>query len=384
MKRILTLLIAVIFMSNCLLSPQLFALEKGELIAKCAILMDKKTGRVLWEKDSQLKMAMASTTKIMTCIVALENASLEKEVNVSHRAEVAPKVKLYIKEGETFQLGDLLYALMLESSNDVAVAIAEGVAGSVEDFCVLMTKKAKEIGALHTSYKTPNGLDADGHFTTAYDLALITRYALNNEKFMKIINTSSYSFFDCQKDRSFSVNNKNAFLNLYEGANGVKTGYTGEAGYCFVGSVKQGDLELIAVVLASGWPPNKTYKWRDTIALMDYGFDNFNYQELIIDKKVVAHLDGLKYGITDEVEGNLSLNLNLILRSDEKIHIIYRTYTFTEAPIYKDDIIGRADVYINDLLYSTYDIRAAQTVYRITYKYCLKYVLDLYTTFGGK
>lgn len=384
MRKILTLLIAVIFMFNVMFSPTLFALEQGDLIAKSAILMDKKTGRVLWEKNSELKMAMASTTKIMTCIVALEQGSFDQEVVVSHRAEIAPKVKLYIREGETFHLGDLLYALMLVSSNDVAIAIAEGVGGSVENFCDLMTEKAKEIGALNTSFKTPNGLDAPDHFTTAYDLALITRYALENEKFMEIINTPVYSFFDCENEKSFSVNNKNAFLNLYDGANGVKTGYTGDAGYCFVGSVKQGEMELIAVVLASGWPPNKTFKWRDTIALMDFGYENFQYKDVKIDKKIVAHLDGLKYGKVDEVEGSISCHLNLILRNDEEIHIIYHIYSFTQAPIYEDEVIGQANVYVNDSLYATYDIKATCTVEKIDYKYCWDYVLDQFTTFGGK
>ncbi len=383
MKKILTLLIAVIFMFQFMDASEIFALEEGDLIAKSALLMDKQTGRVLWEKNSELKMAMASTTKIMTCIVALENASLDQEVVVSRRAEIAPKVKLYIREGETYRLGDLLYALMLESSNDVAVAVAEGVSGSVEAFCDLMTQKSGDIGALNTSYKTPNGLDSEGHYTTAYDLALITKYALDNEKFVKIINTPAYSFLNTKKNRSFAVNNKNSFLHLYEGANGVKTGYTGDAGYCFVGSVKQGDMDLIAVVLASGWPPNKTFKWRDTIALMDYGFDNFEYQELSMDKKIVAHLDGLKYGVTDAVEGRLSYDLKLILKKDEKVHVIYHIYSFTEAPIFKEDVIGQANVYINDVLYAVYDIKAT-TVQRIDYKYCWNYVLDLFTTIGGK
>ena len=174
---------------------------------------------------------------------------------------------------------------MLESSNDVAVAIAEGIGGSVENFCNMMTAKAKELGALHTSYKTPNGLDADGHYTTAYDLALITRYALENEKFMEIINTKSYTFQELTANRSISVSNKNAFLNIYNGANGVKTGFTGQAGYCFVGSANQNGMELIAVVLACSWPPNKTYRWADTKKLMDYGFGHYSYKKALDDQK---------------------------------------------------------------------------------------------------
>lgn len=381
MKKFLTLMIAVIFMLQVINFQEVIALENMDLIAKSAILMDKVTGRVLWEKNAEQKMAMASTTKIMTCIVAVENASLDKEVVVSHRAEIAPKVKLYIKEGETYRLGDLLYALMLESSNDVAIAVAEGVSGSVEAFCKKMTEKAKEIGAINTTYVTPNGLDAEGHATTAYDLALITRYALNNEKFNQIINTPSYTFSTVSKKRSLTVNNKNTFLNIYDGANGVKTGYTGDAGYCFVGSANQKGVELIAVVLASGWPPNKTYKWRDTIALMDYGFENFHYQNIKLDNQVVGHIEGLKYGQTDYVKGVTNCDFNVILKDDEKVHLVYEMYPITQAPILKNQVIGQTNIYINNNLYKTVDIKATSGVEKIDYEYCVEYVIDKFVSF---
>ncbi|MBC7960322.1 MAG: D-alanyl-D-alanine carboxypeptidase, partial [Vallitaleaceae bacterium] len=370
MRKILSLMIALIILLCAIFSTPIHALEDREIIAQSAILMDKVTGRVLWEKNSQKKMAMASTTKIMTCIVALENAPLDLEIKVSHKAASAPKVKLYIKEGETYLLGDLLYALMLVSSNDVAVAIAEGVSGSVDDFCKLMTEKAVALGAKSTSYKTPNGLDAKDHYTTAYDLALITQYALDNEAFNKIINTKTYSFFDLKNARSFTVNNKNAFLNMYEGANGVKTGFTGDAGYCFVGSVKQQQMELIAVVLACGWYPNKTFKWRDTIALMDYGFENFKYLDLKINNQVVGGLSGLTYGKTDFVEGVMSCDFHMILQNEEHVRIIYEMKPITQAPIHKGQVIGYAHIYVDDNLYNTVNITSVQSVERIDLKYC--------------
>lgn len=233
MKKILVITIAVIFMCNYILSYSIYAndetnendVNENEINALSAILYDKVTGRVLWGKNAYEERAMASTTKIMTCIVALEQANLDDIITVSNLAVRAPEVKLHIKENEEYILEDLLYALMLVSSNDVAVAIAEGISGSVETYCDLMTAKAKEIGAMNTSYKTPNGLDAEGHYSTAYDLAIITKYALENEKFYDIINTSSYSFNELTKGKGFTVNNKNSFLNMYEGANGVKTGF---------------------------------------------------------------------------------------------------------------------------------------------------------------
>ena len=198
--------------------------------ARAGILLDMESGRVLWEKNSHEKRAMASTTKIMTCIVALEKGNLKDEVKVSARAAAAPRVKLYIKPGEIYPLEDLLYALMLQSSNDVAVAIAEHIGGSVEEFCNMMTQKAKEIGAYNTVYKTPNGLDAEGHYSTAYDLALITAYAIQNPTFVEITNTHQITIPKSGGSyRSFHLSNTNRFLTEYEGATGVKTGFTGQA-----------------------------------------------------------------------------------------------------------------------------------------------------------
>lgn len=381
MKNILNLIIAVFFICIFILNNYVYAVEENEIIAKSAILIDKKTGRVLWEKNSNDKMAMASTTKIMTCIVALESGMLNQEIEVSHQAEIAPKVKLYIKEGETYVVEDLLYALMLESSNDVAVCVAEGIGGSVEGFCKLMTKKAKEIGAINTCFKTPNGLDAQGHYTTAYDLALITKYALENPDFVKIINTPSYTFMEKKTSRSFSVENKNSFLNMYQGANGVKTGYTGQAGYCFVGSAKQGDLELIVVVLASGWPNNRTYRWRDTTLLMDYGFKNYQYKDVLEANTLVGKIEGITFAKQDVVQGILAEDLKIIKRKDERIDIIYNMKPIKEAPIIKDSVIGEAIIYIDNKLFAEVEILASQTVERIDYQYCCERVWKMFLNY---
>lgn len=374
MKKFLNLFIAVFFICNFILNNFVYAVEENEIIAQSAILMDKVTGRVLWEKNSDEKRAMASTTKIMTCIIALESGMLDKEITVSHKAEIAPKVKLYIKEGESYVLEDLLYALMLESSNDVAVCIAEGIGGSVEAFCDKMTQKAKEIGAINTSFKTPNGLDSDGHYTTAYDLALITKYALDNPEFLKIINTPSFTFSEKKTNKSLSVDNKNAFLNMYKGANGVKTGYTGQAGYCFVGSVKQDEMELIVVVLASGWPNHKTYRWKDTISLMNYGFNHYEYKDILKNKTIVTKIEDIKYAKKNVVEGVLASDLRAILREDEKVDVIYNIKPIKEAPILKGSVIGEVFIYIDNEVYTQIDILATHTVERIDYQYCCEYV----------
>ena len=183
-------LVLVLFWPNLICGDG--APEQSDLNALSAVVMEAESGRILYDKNGSEPRAMASTTKIMTLTVALENGNLSDMVSVSANAAQQPEVNMNLREGETFVLEDLLYALMLQSYNDVAVAVAEHVGGSVENFCAMMTEKAQEIGAKNTCFKTPSGLDAEGHQTTAADLALITAYAVQNETFMKIVGTQSY------------------------------------------------------------------------------------------------------------------------------------------------------------------------------------------------
>ena len=254
--------------------------EPGELYARSAVLMDADTGRILFEKNGRDPLPMASTTKIMTLLVTLENADLEGEVTVSAYAASMPDVQLNIREGERYRLRDLCYSLMLESHNDSAVAIAEHVGGSVEGFASMMNQKARDLGCYDTLFITPNGLDAENeygmHSTTAADLARIMRRCMENEEFLSITREPSWSFGDLDGTRSFTVNNKNAFLNMMEGALTGKTGFTNGAGYCYVGALERNGKRLIAVVLACGWPNHRTWKWSDTQKLMNYGIENYH------------------------------------------------------------------------------------------------------------
>ena len=263
-----------------------------DLYARGAVLMDADSGRVLYGKEEETVLPMASTTKIMTCILALENGSLTDEVEASSHAASQPQVHLGMNKGDRFCLEDLLYSLMLESHNDSAVAIAEHIGGSVEGFAELMNEKAEEIGCTDTHFITPNGLDAvevvDGvevrHSTTAKDLARIMRYCImispEREKFLEITRTANYSFANRQGSRSYSCVNHNAFLNMMDGALSGKTGFTGDAGYCYVGALRQGDRTFIVALLACGWPNHKTYKWVDTRKLMEYGLKNYSWQNI--------------------------------------------------------------------------------------------------------
>lgn len=249
--------------------------------AQGAALIDGKTGRLLWGKNADAPLAMASTTKIMTAILVLERASLTEVVTVSKNAAQQPKVHMSLQEGEQWQVGDLLSAMLLRSYNDAAVALAEQVSGNVAKFCAEMTKKAKEIGARDTVFGSPNGLDshltAEQHHSTAYDMALIGAYALENETFREIIAQQEIYVSDLTGKHSCSVTNADRFLQEYSGALGIKTGYTNRAGHCFVGAAERDGVRLVSAVLGSGWgDAGKQKKWTDTKALMDYGFAVFH------------------------------------------------------------------------------------------------------------
>lgn len=268
--------------------------EPENLYARSAVLMDADSGRVLFEKDGKTARPIASTTKIMTCILALEEGKPDLVCSVSEKAASQPEVRLGVREGETYLLEDLLYSLMLESHNDSAVVIAENTAGSVEAFAGLMNKKSEEIGCQDTYFITPNGLDASDeggtHSATAEDLARILRYCImespKREAFLTVTRTDSYSFTDLSGQRSFSLQNHNAFLSMMEGALTGKTGFTADAGYCYVGALENGGRTFIVALLACGWPNNKGYKWEDTKKLMQYGINHYQYETITLDQSL--------------------------------------------------------------------------------------------------
>ena len=280
--------------------------ELQSLYAQSAVLIDGDSGRVLFSKNGNEQKPMASTTKIMTCILALELGNMEDTATASSYAASMPQVHLGVSNGEEFKLKDLLYSLMLESHNDAAVVIAEHIGGSVEGFAALMNEKAKELGCENTYFITPNGLDAQDetgeHSTTAEDLAHIMKYCImdspKKDEFLEITQTVSYTFTDLAGNRSFSCNNHNAFLRMMDGALSGKTGFTGKAGYCYVGALKRDGKTFIVALLACGWPNNKTYKWSDTKKLMTYGLENYEYRQVWEDQEIPDIL--VEDGITDD------------------------------------------------------------------------------------
>lgn len=351
------------------------------LYARAAVLADGENGRILWGKNEDEPMAMASTTKIMTCLVALENAQLSDLVEISEYAAGMPDVQLNAVAGDSFYLGDLLYALMLESDNDVAVAIAEHVGGSVEAFAEMMNVRAEELGCTQTCFVTPNGLDAEGHCTTAAELAKIASEAIKNETFVKIINTESHSFSNIEGTRQYQVNNKDAFLQLMDGAFGIKTGFTGDAGYCFVGALNSEGRIYISVVLGSGWPPNKSYKWKDTVSLMNYGIEKYEKQRIgneALDVGTITVNGGCRREAVLKAD---CPERELLMGKDEEAEICIVKDLSVEAPLAENTRVGWVYYKVGGETVERFPIQTAERVDTKSFGYCLKTMIRQWLTF---
>lgn len=358
----------------------------GNLYALSAVLMDADTGRVLYEKEGDTPRPMASTTKVMTCILALENAAGDDYVSVSANAAAQPDVQLNISEGEQYYMEDLLYSLMLKSHNDTAVAIAEHIGGTVEGFAEMMNEKARELGCTDTHFITPNGLDATDeggeHRTTARDLALIMRYAIKNETFLKITQTRDYSFSDLSKKRQFTIHNTNALLDMTEGVLSGKTGFTGNAGYCYVCACEKDGKTMIVSLLGCGWPNNKTYKWKDTMALLEYGAENFEYQtywkEPVLKNVKVLNgvLEGQELGTEIELEPKCiateqQKEKTILLKKGEQVTCRISLSEQMEAPVKKNTQIGKVSFYLGEELIDSCPIVVNETVEKKDYYWCI-------------
>ena len=370
----------------------------SQLYAQSAVLMDADSGRILFAKNGQEERAMASTTKIMTCILALENGDLSEEITVSAEAASQPAVRLGMREGQRFRLHDLLYSLMLESHNDSAVAVAECVGGTVEGFAAMMNRKAMELGCSDTYFITPNGLDAEDetgkHHTTAADLARIMKYCImDSEKkdaFLEITRTESYQFSDCDGSGSYSCSNHNSFLHMMEGALSGKTGFTADAGYCYVGALRRDDRTFIVALLACGWPNNKGYKWSDTRKLMDYALENYQYREFGTEEETVSVVvengaaggfpgaGGVQIGASAETEP-----FRVLLKSGEEIDVEYDVPESVEAPVEKGQTLGTVVYSLNGGTLREYPLTADASVRKRDFSVCLSYIRDCFFLAAG-
>ncbi|HLR63199.1 MAG TPA: D-alanyl-D-alanine carboxypeptidase family protein [Lentibacillus sp.] len=322
----------------CLLISSLFYPASGQanpkVSANNAILIEQSSGRVLFERQAHEQQPIASITKIMTAIIAIESGELNESVTISNRAVNTIGSSIYLEEGEKMKLKDLVYGLMLRSGNDAAVAISEHVGGSLEGFVHLMNKKAQWLGMTNTSFDNPHGLDSDNHYSTAYDMAVLMRYALDNDTFREITKTRRYK----SEKRAYSWKNKHKLLTgMYEHTNGGKTGFTRIAGRTLVSSALKGDMELVAVTLDG---PDD---WRDHIGMFDWGFDN--YDMTTIDQKGETI-----YQMTDsgnKVTGYLHRDITLPLQKNEQKEIRSKSFILQDNTSAAEDVIGKTIYFVD-------------------------------------
>lgn len=377
--------IVSVFLYVIICSIQIYAVSAEEinLNAKAAVIMDAESGKILYEKSKDQKMPNASTTKILTCLYILKHCDLDQMAEVSKNAAMQPKVRLGVREGEKYKVKDLLYGLMLESYNDCAVVLAEHAEGSVKKFEKRMNQMAENLGTLNTHFVTPNGLDGidkkGRHETTAQDLAKIMARCIKNQQFLEITQTKQYTFTDGSRKRRFICNNHNALLSSMQGVISGKTGYTSKAGYCYVGAVKQKNMTMTFSVLASGWPPHKTYKWKDVRKLVQYATDHYERREIIADTSKIKEIS-IKNGLKEKVllkTGNLKAAF--LVKKTDKIKIESILPSFIDAPVKEGQKVGEIKYFINGKSQKSVPIYTKQSVKQKDYWYYFEKIIQRFT-----
>lgn len=334
--------------------------------AKAAIVVDGITGKVLYSKNAEEQRYPASTTKIMSLIVALEHGNLDDVVTASHNAATTEGSSLWLTEGEQLKVIDLLYGIMLISGNDATVAIAEHISGSVEKFAQLMTEKAHAIGAKDTHFANSSGLPDPKHFTTAHDLARITAYGYKNPMFSEIVSTKHKVIPWAGKEFGRDLYNEDRMLWLYEGGNGVKTGYTELAGRCLVSGAKRNQIQLITVVLDSDT------MWDDSIALLDFGFSQVKPKTIVNQDdimKTIRVLNG-KSEVVKLVASN-DLVVPISEHDEGEFSTLVDAPNKVEAPVIKGQKIGVLRVLYQNKEIATVDLQADESSERKSFFHML-------------
>ena len=320
-------------------------------------IYDRLSGRCIYGKDENKQTAMASTTKIMTAMIIIENCKLTDSVTVSAKAAGTGGSRLGLKKDDIITVNDLLYGLMLRSGNDAAVALAIHTAGSIEKFADLMNAKAIKLGLKNTHFVTPHGLDNEEHYTTAYELAKLTDYALKNETFAKIVKTQS---------TTITINNTNELLGNVNGVYGVKTGFTNNAGRCLVTSVKRDDMDLIIVVLGADTRKDRA---KDSMKLIEYAYKRYqvvNLKEIIEKEFKLWRQINEKRIYINKGEGNIELEISEIkfpkIVTDVTPKIEINTTTYLQAPVEKDQRLGTLTVKIEDEILEEIEIKSSKMI----------------------
>lgn len=344
MKKIICAFLSFYFLMYML--PPVYA-ENG---AKSLCVLEMTGGEIVYEKNAYEKLPMASTTKIMTAIVALENSSVEDVVTISEKAALEEGSSAYLEKGDKLTMLDLLYGLMLNSGNDAAVAIAEYIAGDENKFADMMNKKAWEIGAADTQFTNPNGLPDDYHYTTAYDLALIARYAMQNSDFKTIVSSKSNTALVINTGRTIDYYNHNKLLSTYDGCIGIKTGYTKTAGRCLVSAAERDNMSFIAVTL------NDPSDWQDHEAIFDSCFSSYTAVKAAAQGEAADDAGTMVYAndVYTAVKNGDSPEFEIEAHIPKKL----------AAPVDKGEKVGYAEVFKNGVSIGRVDVCSAKTVYK--------------------
>lgn len=313
-----------------------------DVSAASAVLIDALSEKIIYEKNAYAKMPMASTTKIMTAICAIENADLDRKIIVNSAAIGTEGSSIYLKYGEKLTVRELVYGLMLNSGNDAAVAIACEVSGSTKEFAHLMNKTAEKIGAKNTHFENPNGLDAAQHYTTAYDLALISAYAMKNTEFKKIVSTYSTTISYDGEDGKRHLKNHNKLLKMYDGCIGIKTGFTKKSGRCLVSAAEKNGITLIAVTL------NAPNDWNDHTQMLNLGFEKTSLKR-VITKDTYTRSVSVKNGTNNSVKlvFDDTFDVTQITDSNNKISLKYVIPDKITAPVGYRQPVGKVNIYLN-------------------------------------
>lgn len=341
--------------------------DEPSISSKIALIYDRASGRILYEKNGDEQTPMASTTKIMTAIVAIENSNLDDTITIESTAEGTGGSRLGLKKGDKITVRDLLYGLMLRSGNDAAVALAIHISGSIEGFANLMNEKAAELELINTHFVVPHGLDTDDHYTTAYELAKITDYALNIEELKDIVGTKSYTITISGKSKTIS--NTNELLGNLSGVYGVKTGFTNGAGRCLVTACKRDELDIITVIIGADTKKERT---TDSIKLIEYANDNYeviNIKEKIEEEfKEWQNINQGRIVVNKAVESNIELEFEqleyekMAIKSAQidNIKIEINAIYYFEAPVEKGTVIGSIEIILEDETIEMLDIYSAK------------------------
>lgn len=335
--------------------------------SESAILIEASTGKILFEKEKDKKMAPASMTKIMTMLLAVEaiengKLNLEDEVLISKRAQSMGGTQIYVEAGSNVKVHDLLKGIGIASANDAAVAIAEKIGGTVENFVNMMNERARDLGCKNTTFKNPHGLDEDGHLTTAYDMALMARELVKHELAIKISSTFD-EYINVSGENHWLVNT-NKLIKFYKGIDGLKTGYTDKAGYCLTATMNKNNMRLISVVMKSNTKDNRS---SDTIGMMEYGYSMYG-SETILNKKDYSGVINIKGSENRNYKYYLENDIKIIVDKDRK-DIKYTTevkLNDVKAPIEKGSKVGELILKYDNNTY-TYDLVIHDEVKKATF-----------------